>query len=136
MADNSSRIEAATRPFVGATLSGDEIAHLVRKAFPDWKGGIYPSDCAYQKLPNGTFAPRGKQAYGDGVLLYMGSDSFKVLPTEAIVRRERQTGRGTTAPRSESEIAASLAKKAASLASAPAVAKVDGKVSKSTPATA
>lgn len=83
---NSSRIEAATRQHVGATLTNEQIAELVKLAFPDWKGGIYPSDCAYTRQENGL-APRGKTAYGDGVLEYLGENSFKVLPSEQIIRR-------------------------------------------------
>ncbi len=83
---NSSRIEAATRQHVGATLTNEQIAELVKLSFPDWKGGIYPSDCAYTRQGDGL-APRGKTAYGDGVLEYLGENSFKVLPTEQIIRR-------------------------------------------------
>jgi hypothetical protein len=112
---NSQRIEQATRNFVGATLSGEEIAHLVKKAFPDNTAGIYPSDCAYTKTSAG-FVPRGKSAYGDGVLQYMGSDQFKVLPTDAIVRKPTSgRGRGTSVPRTDEDIQKSLAAKLAAL---------------------
>jgi len=83
---NSSRIEVATRQHVGATLTNEQIAELVKLSFPDWKGGIYPSDCAYTRQGDGL-APRGKTAYGDGVLEYLGENSFKVLATEQIIRR-------------------------------------------------
>jgi len=83
---NSSRIEAATRQHVGAVLTNEQIADAVKLSFPDWKGGIYPSDCAYTRQGDGL-APRGKQSYGDGVLEYLGANSFKVLPTEQIIRR-------------------------------------------------
>ena len=83
---NSSRIEVATRKHVGATLTNDQIVELVKVAFPDWKGGVYASDVAYKQTEQGM-VPRGASAYGDGVLLYLGENQFKVLPTEQIVRR-------------------------------------------------
>jgi hypothetical protein len=83
---NSSRIEAATRQHVGATLTSEQIVELVKVADPNWKGGVYPSDAAYTRTPEGL-VPRGKTAYGDGVLEYLGANSFKVLPTNEIVRR-------------------------------------------------
>jgi len=116
---NSSRIEQATREFVGATLTGQEITLLVHKAFPDWTGGIYPSDCAYAKTANG-FVPRGKSAYGDGVLQYLGSDQFKVLPTDAIVRKPSTgRGRGSSTPRTDEDVQKSLAAKLAALQAKP-----------------
>src|SRR4029077_19782028 len=84
---NSSRIEAATRSHVGATLTSEQIVELVHVSNPEWKGGTYPSDAAYQRTPEGL-KPRGKTAYGDGVLEDLGANSFKVLPTEEIVRRK------------------------------------------------
>ena len=112
---NSSRIEAATRKYVGAVLSAQEIALLVKQAFPDWTGGVYPSDCAYAKTSAG-FVPRGKTAYGDGVLQYIGSDAFKVLPTDAIVRKPSTgRGRGSSVPRTDEDIQKSLAAKLAAL---------------------
>jgi hypothetical protein len=84
---NSSRIEAATRQHVGATLTSQMIAELVKVSDPEWKGGVYPSDCAYKRTEEGL-APRGKTAYGDGVLEFLAENSFKVLPTEEIVRRK------------------------------------------------
>lgn len=83
---NSSRIEAATRQHVGATLTNEQIVELVKLSDPNWKGGIYPSDAAYTRTPEGL-VPRGKTAYGDGVLEYLGANSFKVLKTDEIVRR-------------------------------------------------
>src|SRR5579862_1903407 len=83
---NSSRIEAATRQHVGAVLTSEQIVELVKISDPNWKGGVYPSDAAY-KREGTTLVPRGKTAYGDGVLEYLGSNSFKVLATEEIVRR-------------------------------------------------
>jgi len=84
---NSSRIEAATRQHVGATLTSEQIVELVKLSNPEWKGGVYPSDAAYQRTPEGL-VPRGKTAYGDGVLEYLGANSFKVLSTDQIVRRK------------------------------------------------
>ena len=93
---NSSRIEAATRSHVGATLTSEQITELVKIADPNWKGGVYPSDAAYTRTPEGL-KPRGKVAYGDGVLEYLGENSFKVLPTDQIVRRP---GKKTAVPAS------------------------------------
>src|SRR5580700_5127075 len=83
---NSSRIEVATRQHVGATLTSEQIVELVKVSNPEWKGGVYPSDAAYTRTPEGL-KPRGATAYGDGVLEYLGANSFKVLATEEIVRR-------------------------------------------------
>jgi hypothetical protein len=84
---NSSRIEKATRQHVGATLTSEQIHELVKLADPTSTKGVYPSDCAYKRDEAGKLIPRGKTAYGDGVLEYLGPNSFKVLPTEQIVRR-------------------------------------------------
>jgi hypothetical protein len=97
---NSSRIEAATRDHVGATLTNDQIVDLVKVAFPDWKGGVYASDAAYKRTPEGL-QPRGKTAYGDGVLEYLAENSFKVLPTEQIVRRP--STKKVAAPKAEAK---------------------------------
>src|ERR1700733_3804298 len=94
---NSSRIEAATRQHVGAVLTNEQIAELVKVANPDWKGGIYPSDCAYTRTADGL-VPRGKVAYGDGVLEYLAENSFKVLPTDQIVRRPSNKKVAVAAP--------------------------------------
>ena len=83
---NSARIEAASRQHVGATLTSEQIVELVKVSDPNWKGGVYPSDAAYVRTPEGL-VPRGKTAYGDGVLEYLGANAFKVLETEEIVRR-------------------------------------------------
>jgi hypothetical protein len=85
---NSSRIEKATRQHVGATLTSEQIHELVKLADPTSTKGVYPSDCAYKRDEAGKLIPRGKTAYGDGVLEYLGPNSFKVLPTEQIVRRK------------------------------------------------
>jgi hypothetical protein len=63
------------------------IAEPVKVSFPDWKGGVYPSDAAGKRLEDGTLTRRGKVAYGDLVLEYLAETSFKVLATEQIVRR-------------------------------------------------
>ncbi len=84
---NSSRIEAATRQHVGATLTSEQIVELVKISNPEWKGGVYPSDAAYKRDADGKLVPRGKTAYGDGVLEYLGENSFKVLADKDIVRR-------------------------------------------------
>jgi hypothetical protein len=85
---NSSRIEAATRQHVGATLTNDQVVELVKLSDPNWKGGVYASDAAYKREEGtGKLIPRGKTAYGDGVLEYLAENSFKVLATEQIVRR-------------------------------------------------
>ena len=84
---NSSRIEAATRQHVGATLTSEQIHELVKVSQPEWKGGVYPSDAAYKRDADGKLVPRGKTAYGDGILEYLGENSFKVLADKDIVRR-------------------------------------------------
>ena len=84
---NSSRIEAATRQHVGATLTSEQIVELVKISNPEWKGGVYASDAAYKRDADGKLVPRGKTAYGDGVLEYLGENSFKVLADKDIVRR-------------------------------------------------
>ena len=94
---NSSRIEKATRQHVGATLTSEQIHELVKLADPTSTKGVYPSDCAYKRDEAGKLIPRGKTAYGDGVLEYLGPNSFKVLPTEQIVRRPGQVKK-TAAP--------------------------------------
>jgi len=83
---NSSRIEAATRQHVGATLTSEQIVELVKISDPENKKGVYPSDVAYSRTPEGL-KPRGATAYGDGVLEYLGANSFKVLADKDIVRR-------------------------------------------------
>jgi hypothetical protein len=87
-ASNSSRIEQATRQHVNAVLTSQMIAELVKIAFPGWKGGVYPSDCAGKRLEDGTLTHRGKVACGDLVLEYLSENSFPVLATSDIVRRK------------------------------------------------
>jgi hypothetical protein len=83
---NSSRIEAATRGHIGAVLTSDQIHELVKLSDPTSTKGVYPSDCAGKRLEDGTIVHRGKVQYGDLVLEYLKENSFKVLPTEQIVR--------------------------------------------------
>ena len=84
---NSSRIEKATRDHLGATLTSEQITELVKISNPEWKGGVYPSDAAYKRDGEGKLIPRGKIPYGDGVLEYLGENSFKVLSDKDIVKR-------------------------------------------------
>ena len=84
---NSSRIETATRTMIGAVLTSKMVVDAVRLAFPDYTGGVYPSDSAYKRDADGVLAPRGKVAYGDGVLEFLAENSFKVLADEDIVRK-------------------------------------------------
>jgi len=86
---NSSRIEAATRQHVGAVLTSEQIVELVKASDPNWKGGTYPSDVAYKRNAENVLVHRGSSAYGDGVLEYLGANSFKVLKTEDVVRRPK-----------------------------------------------
>ena len=95
---NSSRIEAATRSHVGATLTSEQLVELVKVADPTSTKGIYPSDCAGKRLEDGSLTFRGKVAYGDLVLEYMGPNSFKVLPTEQIVRKPTNKKTKTVIP--------------------------------------
>jgi hypothetical protein len=85
---NSGRIEAATRQHVGAVLTAEQIAELVKLSDPTSSKGVYPSDAAYKRDETGKLVPRGKTAYGDGVLELIAPNSYKVLPTEQIVRRK------------------------------------------------
>jgi pantothenate kinase len=77
---------------------------------------------------------RGKVAYGDLVLEYMGANSFKVLPTEQIVRRPSNKKTKTVIP-----VAAPVAAAKAAEAEAPVAAsngngkKKSGKVSSKQP---
>jgi hypothetical protein len=117
---NSSRIEAATRQHVGATLTNEQIVELVKVSDPNWKGGVYPSDAAGKRQEDGTLTHRGAVMYGDLVLEMMGKNSFKVLATEMIVRR----------PTSKKPAAVAKAEKAAepvAAAPAPVVEKKKGK---------
>ena len=121
---NSSRIEKATRDHVGAVLTGAQITEIVRLADPSWKGGVYPSDAAY-KREGDTLVPRGKTAYGDGVLEYLAENSFRVLPTEQIVRRPSSKKPAAAAAVPEKKEVAPVvveAKKSAKSASKPPVA--------------
>ncbi len=85
---NSSRIEAATRQHVGAVLTNDQIMELVKLADPTNTKGVYPSDVAYKRTPEGLVC-RGKVPYGDGILEYLGENQFKVLADNEIVRRKK-----------------------------------------------
>jgi hypothetical protein len=60
----------------------------VKLSDPTSSKGVYPSDCAYKRDESGNLVPRGKTAYGDGVLEYVSENNFKVLPTDQIVRRK------------------------------------------------
>src|SRR6476660_2371738 len=103
---NSSRIEQATRQHVGAVLTTEMIHELVKASEPEWKGGVYPSDCAYKRQEDGTLVPRGKTAYGDGVLEYLAENSFKVLATSDIVRRKPAKAVASTPAPASSPVAA------------------------------
>jgi hypothetical protein len=103
---NSSRIEVATRQHVGATLTSEQIVELVKLSNPDWKGGTYPSDAAGKRVEDGTLTHRGKVAYGDLVLELVGSNQYKVLATEQIIRRPSGKKPVATAPAKAVEPAA------------------------------
>jgi hypothetical protein len=120
---NSSRIEAATRQHVGATLTNDQIVELVKVSDPNWKGGVYPSDAAYKRTEQGL-VPRGATAYGDGVLEYLGANSFKVLKTEEIVRRPASAKKAAKPAAAAAPVAAAPAP-----APAPVAKKPTGKAS-------
>jgi hypothetical protein len=92
---NSSRIEAATRQHVGQTLTAAQVEALVKLANPNDLKGVYPGDAAGKRLEDGTITYRGKQPYGDLVLLQVASGQYRVLPTEEIVRMPR-SARGTS----------------------------------------
>jgi hypothetical protein len=127
---NSSRIEAATRQHVGATLTSEQIVELVHVSNPEWKGGVYPSDAAGKRLEDGIITFRGKTAYGDLVLEYLGSNSFKVLPTEQIVRRPGSGKKVAPAPvpvpvpaPEKKPVTKKVAKKTAKASQPPVIAK-------------
>ena|ERR1017187_4960047 len=115
---NSSRIEQATRQHIGAVLTSKMIVELVQLAFPEYKGGTYPSDSAYKRDAEGVLAPRGKVAYGDGVLEFLAENSFKVLSDSEIVRKE-------TKRKAKPVVAAKPPEVAAAPVVAPVVAPVE-----------
>jgi hypothetical protein len=106
---NSSRIEVATRKHVGATLTSQMIMELVKLSDPTNTKGVYPSDCAYKRTPDGL-VPRGKVAYGDGVLEYLAENSFKVLADNEIVRRPSSRKAPAAAPVATPAVAAAPVK--------------------------
>jgi hypothetical protein len=118
---NSSRIEAATRQHVNQTLNSATITELVKKAYPDFKGGVYPSDVAYVRK-EGKLVPRGKMAYGDGVLEHLAENSFKVLPTDEIVRRKAPVAAAPAPAPVAAKPSAKVEKKSSKKASQPPVA--------------
>ena len=75
---------------VGAVLTAKMVVDAVRLAFPEDKSGVYPSDSAWKRDAEGVLQPRGKTAYGDGVLEYLAANSFKVLGDAEIVRMPRK----------------------------------------------
>jgi len=101
--NNSQRIEHATRQHVGAVLTTEQIQELVKLSDPTNTKGVYPSDCAYRRLEDGTLTHRGKMAYGDGVLELVGSNAYKVLPTEQIVRQKNPPAVPVAPPVSKTE---------------------------------
>ena len=94
-------------------MTNEQIVELVKIAFPEWKGGVYASDAAYTREEGtGKLIPRGKTAYGDGVLEYLSENSFKVLATEQIVRRP-SSKKAPSVPKTEAkkEAAPAVARK-------------------------
>ena len=110
----SSRIETATRSMVGAVLTSKMVVDAVKLAFPDYTGGVYPSDSAYKRDADGVLTPRGKTAYGDAILEFLAENSFKVLGDAEIVRKPTK--------RVAKPVAAAAPEVPASPAVAPAVA--------------
>jgi hypothetical protein len=126
---NSARCEAATANKVNEVMNNETIIGLVKTAFPDFKGGVYPSDCAYKRDAEGKLVARGKTAYGDGVFECLGENSFKRLPTDQVVRRP-STRKTAVAPPATPETPAPVAA-APAPAATPAGKK---KAAKATPA--
>jgi hypothetical protein len=124
---NSSRIEVATRQHVNAVLTSEQIVELVKLSDPTSTKGVYPSDCAGKRLEDGTLTFRGKVAYGDLVLEYLGANSFRVLPTEQIVRRPSNKKEKKPAIAASTPV---IAAKAPVAVSAPVAAKADAKAGK------
>ena len=90
--NNSERIEKATREHVNAVLTSQQIQELVKTFDPTNQKGVYPSDVAGKLAEDGkTITHRGKVPYGDLVLLQLSSNSYRVLPTDQIVRRKNPT---------------------------------------------
>lgn len=129
---NSSRIEAATRQHIGAVLTSKMIVELVKVAFPDYTGGVYPSDAAYKRDADGVLAPRGKVAYGDGVLEFLAENSFKVLGDAEIVRKPtKRVAKPVVATSPEVPASQVVAPAAAPVAATPASKTVQKKAKKS-----
>src|SRR5690349_2362834 len=95
---NSSRIEPATRQYIGATLTTDHIQQLIKLADPNDNKPVYPSDCAGKRMEDGTLTHRGKQAYGDIILEFLGPNSYRVLAADEIVRRKHSKAAKTPLP--------------------------------------
>jgi len=131
---NSSRIEAATRSHVGATLTSKMIVDAVKLAFPEDKSGVYPSDCAYKRDADGKLVPRGATAYGDGILEFLAENSFKVLADQEIVRKPtKRVAKPAAAPAPAAPVAAP-APVETPVAAAPAAKKSKSKKAKKTAA--
>lgn len=135
MSSNSNRIETATRQHVGATLTSAQITELVKLSYPDWKGGVYPSDCAGKRQEDGMLTHRGKTDYGDLVLEYVGENNFKVLPTEQIIRRKTPKPVKTPVITGSAKPAAEVVKTEAKTDSKPVGKKKSGKASQPPAAT-
>ena len=73
---NSSRIEKATREYVGAVLTSEQISELVKQSDPSSNKGVYPGDAAGKRLEDGTLTFRGKMSYGDLVLELVGKNQY------------------------------------------------------------
>ena len=95
---NSSRIERATRQYIGATLTTDHIQQLIKLADPNDNKPVYPSDCAGKRMEDGTLTHRGKAAYGDIILEFLGPNSYKVLAADEIIRRKHSKAAKTPLP--------------------------------------
>jgi hypothetical protein len=133
---NSSRIETATRSMVGAVLTSKMVVDAVKLAFPDYTGGVYPSDSAYKRDADGNLAPRGKVAYGDGILEFLAENSFKVLSDAEIVRKPTKRVAKPVVAATPPEVLAAPVVAAAPVAApveavAPVAAKVVAKKKKS-----
>jgi hypothetical protein len=65
------------------------VQELVKVAFPEDSKGCYPSDCAWKRDEDGNLQPRGRTAYGDGILEHLSDNNFKVLSDAEIIRMPR-----------------------------------------------
>jgi ABC-type lipopolysaccharide export system ATPase subunit len=81
---NTQKIQAATRPFIGKTLTSKQIVALTLAAFPDTKlGSILPSDHAGAGKTGNVYADQ----------LFARTNAGYVVLADADIVRKPKTGR-------------------------------------------